>query len=117
MTDKIETGGMGENLAAEYLVGKGFRVVEKNYRWRKAEIDLIVQREDWLIFVEVKTRSSNAYGEPETFVSDFQRRLIYEAAEEYIYKTNWQGNIRFDIVSVKPSRIPEIVHFEDAIVW
>ena len=117
MTDKIETGSIGENLAAEYLVGKGFRVVEKNYRWRKAEIDLIVQREDWLIFVEVKTRSSNAYGEPETFVSDFQRRLIYEAAEEYIYKTNWQGNIRFDIVSVKPSRIPEIVHFEDAIVW
>lgn len=117
MTDKIETGGMGENLAAEYLVGKGFRIVEKNYRWRKAEIDLIVQREDWLIFVEVKTRSSNAYGEPETFVSDFQRRLIYEAAEEYIYKTDWQGNIRFDIVSVKPSRIPEIVHFEDAIVW
>lgn len=117
MTDKIETGSIGENLAAEYLVGKGFRVVEKNYRWRKAEIDLIVQREDWLIFVEVKTRSSSAYGEPETFVSDFQRRLIYEAAEEYIYKTDWQGNIRFDIVSVKPSRIPEIVHFEDAIVW
>ena len=117
MTDKIETGGMGEKLAAEFLRGKGFKVVATNYRFRKAEIDLIVQREDWLIFVEVKTRNSNAYGEPETFVDALQRRLIYDAAEEYIYTTDWQGNIRFDIVSVKPGVIPEIVHFEDAISY
>jgi putative endonuclease len=115
MSDKMETGGMGEKLAADFLVSKGFKVVEQNYRWRKAEIDLIVQREDWLIFVEVKTRSSNAWGEPESFVGDDQRRLIYGAAEEYIFSTDWQGNIRFDIVSVKPGTPPEIVHFEDAI--
>lgn len=115
MSDKIETGGMGEKLAADFLVSLGFTVVERNYRWGKAEIDLIVQREDWLIFVEVKTRSSEAYGEPESFVSDDQRRLIYGAAEEYIFSTDWQGNIRFDIVSVKPKTPPEIVHFEDAI--
>jgi putative endonuclease len=115
MSDKIETGGMGEKLAADFLVSLGFTVVERNYRWGKAEIDLIVQREDWLIFVEVKTRSSEAYGEPESFVSDDQRRLIYGAAEEYIFSTDWQGNIRFDIVSVKPGAPPEIVHFEDAI--
>ncbi|SRR5690606_12705452 len=115
MTDKMETGGIGENLAAEYLVAKGFEVVARNYRWKKAEIDLIVKRDKWLIFVEVKTRSSNAWGEPESFVSDLQRRLIYSAAEEYIYNTNWLGNIRFDIVSVKTCTPPEIVHFEDAI--
>ena len=117
MTDKIETGSIGENLAAEFLVRKGFRVVERNYRWRKAEIDLIVQREDWLIFVEVKTRSSDSYGYPESFVHDLQRRLIYDAAEEYIFTSDWQGHIRFDIVSVKPGKIPEIVHFEDAITY
>ena len=115
MTDKIETGSIGENLAAEFLVSKGFKVVERKYRWGKAEIDLIVQQDDWLIFVEVKTRSSDAWGEPESFVSDLQRRLIYGAAEEYIFKVDWQGNIRFDIVSVKPGTLPEIVHFEDAI--
>ncbi|HEY9487646.1 MAG TPA: YraN family protein [Chryseosolibacter sp.] len=117
MTDKIETGGLGENLAAEFLVKKGFQVVVRNYRWRKAEIDLIVQRDNWLIFVEVKTRSSNAWGEPESFVSDLQRRLIYDAAEEYIFSTDWRGNIRFDIISVKPGTRPEIVHFEDAISY
>ena len=117
MTDKIETGSIGENLAAEFLIGKGFQVVARNYRCRKAEIDLIVRREDWLIFVEVKTRNSNAYGYPETFVNDLQRRLIYDAAEEYIFSTDWQGHIRFDIVSVKPGKIPDIVHFEDAITY
>ena len=117
MTDKIETGTLGENLAAEFLISKGFKVVARNYRWKHAEIDLIVQREDWLIFVEVKTRSSDAYGEPESFVTNDQRSLIYGAAEEYIFKTDWQGNIRFDIVSVKPGIRPEIVHFEDAISY
>jgi putative endonuclease len=116
MTDKIKTGGLGENLAAEFFVSKGFSVVARNYRWKKGEIDLIVQRDNWLIFVEVKTRNSNAYGEPESFVSDQQGRLIYSAAEEYIFSSDWQGHVRFDIVSVKPGPVPEIVHFEDAIV-
>ena len=115
MTDKMESGSIGENLAAEFLSGKGFRVVARNFRWRRAEIDLIVQRDDWLIFVEVKTRSSNSHGEPETFVNDQQRRLIYDAAEEYIFKTDWRGHVRFDIVSVRPGPAPEITHFEDAI--
>lgn len=117
MTDKIETGAIGEKLAAQFLTEKGFTVVARNYRFRKAEIDLIVQRQDWLIFVEVKTRSSDAWGHPESFVSDLQRRLIYSAAEEFIYSNDWQGHIRFDIVSVKPSVPPEIVHFEDAISY
>lgn len=117
MTDKMETGAIGENLAAEYLTKKGFQVVARNFRCRKAEIDMIVKRDNWLIFVEVKTRSSNAWGEPESFVNSLQRRLIYDAAEEYIYKTDWQGHIRFDIVSVKPGLRPEIVHFEDAISY
>lgn len=117
MTDKIETGAIGENLAADFLTKKGFEVVARNYRWKKAEIDLIVRRENWLIFVEVKTRSSDAWGYPESFVSNDQRRLIYGAAEEYIYSTDWQGHIRFDIVSVKPGPRLEIVHFEDAISY
>ena len=114
MTDKIETGSIGENLAAEFLIKKGFRVVARNFRWGHAEIDLIIQRDDWLIFVEVKTRNSNAYGEPEKFVTNEKGRLIYRAAGEYIFRKNWEGHVRFDIVSVKPGPVPEIVHFEDA---
>lgn len=115
MSDKIKTGNKGEKLAAEFLQKKGFTVVAKNYRFRRAEIDLIVQRENWLIFVEVKTRTSAAYGEPEDFVGDHKARNVFEAAEEYIYSTNWQGHIRFDIVAVKLGGEIEIEHFEDAI--
>ena len=117
MSDKIQTGSLGEKLAADFLMKKGFEVVARNYRWKHAEIDLIAKRENWLIFVEVKTRNSNAFGEPESFVSNYQRRLIYDAAEEYIFSTDWNGHIRFDIVSVKPGKTPEIVHFEDAISY
>lgn len=115
MSDKIKTGSKGENLAAEFLKKKGFEIVCQNYRFKHAEIDLIIKRDDWLIFVEVKTRSSSTFGEPEDFVDDFKSRKIFEAADEYIFSNNWQGHIRFDIVSVKLGAHAEIVHFEDAI--
>jgi putative endonuclease len=115
MSDKIETGSKGENMAADFLKAKGFDIVARNYRYKRAEIDLIVRRDDWLLFVEVKTRSSSAYGEPEEFVDEAKIRLMYFAAEEYIFRTNWQGHIRFDIVSIKLGPVAEIIHFEDAI--
>lgn len=115
MSDKARTGTSGENLAADYFRQHGFDVVARNYRYRKGEIDLIVQRGNWLVFVEVKTRHSDAFGMPETFVSDRQRRKIFEVAEEFIYSRDWKGHIRFDIVSVMWGESPKIEHFEDAI--
>ncbi|HEY9045978.1 MAG TPA: YraN family protein [Ohtaekwangia sp.] len=115
MSSKIKKGKEGEQLAANFLIGKGFEVVAKNYRHRHAEIDLIVKRDDWLIFVEVKARSSSDFGEPEEFVDLRKINKIFEAAEEYIFSTDWQGHIRFDIVSIKLGREPVIELFEDAI--
>lgn len=119
MSDKMKTGLKGENLAAELLEEKGFEVIQRNYRFNKGEIDLIVQKEDWIVFVEVKTRTSTVYGEPEEFVNEFKARKIYEAAEDYIYRFDWQGHVRFDVISIKLSddyhTILEIEHFEDAI--
>lgn len=115
MSDKIKIGNKGEDLAAEFLEKKGFTVVARKYRFKHAEIDLIVQRENWTIFVEVKTRSSNTFGEPESFVGYKKGRKIFEAAEEFIFSTDWKGHIRFDIISVKLGSTPEIIHFEDAI--
>jgi putative endonuclease len=117
VSDKIKTGSKGETLAAEFLEKKGFEIVVRNYRWGKGEIDLIVRRDDWTVFVEVKTRSSRAFGQPEEFVTLAQARRIYDAAEEYIFSTDWQGHVRFDVISVmvhQDERV-EIEHFEDAI--
>ena len=105
----------GENLAAAFLKNKGWEIVARNYRYGHAEIDLIIQRDNWTIFVEVKTRSSAEYGEPEEFVDLKKMNRIFDAAEEYIYTIDWHGHIRFDIISVKLGLEIEIVHFEDAL--
>ena len=68
MTDKIKTGNKGEDQAAEFLQRKGYEILARNYRYKHSEIDLIVQKSDLIVFVEVKTRSSSGFGEPEAFV-------------------------------------------------
>ncbi len=114
MSNKIETGNTGENLAADFLQKKGYEIVARNYRYKRAEIDLIVQQKNLLVFVEVKTRTSSSFGEPEAFVDTKKTVKIFEGAGQYIHETNWNGNIRFDIVSVKMDTNQEVVHFEDA---
>jgi putative endonuclease len=113
VSDKIKTGADGENMAARFLESKGYHVRARNYRCGRGEIDLIMQRDNWIIFVEVKTRSSTHYGEPEQTVSYGQARRIYAAAENYIFATNWKGHVRFDVVAITLGT--GIVHFEDAI--
>jgi putative endonuclease len=114
VSDKIKTGNKGEDLAAEFLQERGWDIVARNYRWGKAEIDLIVQRDEWVIFVEVKTRSSTTFGHPEMFVDAQKINRIYDAAEEWIFSTDWKGHVRFDIVSVTLGEEAVIEHLEDA---
>lgn len=112
----LQTGQKGEALAAELLEGKGFEILERNYRIGKAEIDLVVRKDGLLVFVEVKTRTNLTYGMPEDFVSKHKVKLVTAAAEHYTYSHNWLQNIRFDIVAIilHPNGTSEITHFEDA---
>ena len=111
----LETGKQGELEAAQFLVSKGYEIIAKNYRQSHAEIDLIVKKGIFLVFVEVKTRTNLQYGMPEQAVSSHKVNLITRAANHYIFDTDWQGQIRFDIVSVIFGKNgTEIAHFEDA---
>jgi len=115
MSDKIKTGNEGEQFAADFLIQKGFEILARNYRYKRSEIDLIVKKGNWLIFVEVKTRSSSAFGHPEEFVDRRKVKMILEGAENYMYELNWQGNVRYDIVAITmKGTVPEIVLIEDA---
>lgn len=115
MSETIERGEEGERLAAALLESKGYQVLERNYRHRRSEIDLIVQRDNWLVFVEVKTRTSDAFGFPEEFVDAKKKRLILRGADYYQYVTDWKGNVRYDIVAVNLDHgLPRIEHIEDA---
>ena len=102
-------------MAARFLIDKGFEIVERNYRHKRSEIDLIVKKDNWLIFVEVKLRSSDAYGYPEDFVGYKKAKNIVDGAEQYTYDKNWQGNVRYDIVSIRLQQDQtEIIQIEDA---
>ncbi|NOT75350.1 MAG: YraN family protein [Cyclobacteriaceae bacterium] len=115
MTDNIKMGEQGEDLAAAFLQEKGFTILERNFRFKKSEIDLIVSRGNWLVFIEVKTRTSTAFGYPEEFVDYKKKKMIFEGALEYMYRQDWQGNVRYDIVAVNIyGHKHKIRHIEDA---
>ncbi|KAB7731832.1 YraN family protein [Rudanella paleaurantiibacter] len=110
-----EFGKQGEEEAIRYLQAAGYQVLECNYRYQHAEIDLIAQKGKLLVFVEVKARSSTAYGNPEEFVSYTKVRLLKRVAEHYIFASNWHHDVRFDIVAiVRTGNEMKIKHIEDA---
>ncbi len=115
MTDKSERGAEGEQLAVQLLEEKGYTILERNYRYKRSEIDIIARCDDWLIFVEVKTRTSNAFGFPEEFVDAKKKQMIFQGADYYMFITHWQGNVRYDIVAVNlENGSPRMHHIEDA---
>lgn len=110
-----QKGRLGEQIAQDFLIKKGYQILEKNYRYKRSEIDLIALINGTLIFIEVKLRKNEKFGFPEEFVSKRKEELIKEAAENYIFEKDWKKNIRFDIISIlKTSIKEEIEHFEDA---
>lgn len=115
MSDKIQKGKEAENLAADFLRLQGYEIVAQNYRYQRSEIDLIVRKENWLVFVEVKMRSTDAFGYPEEFVDHRKAKNIVHGAEQYTFEQNYEGNVRYDVVAISMRNgKPEIRHFEDA---
>ena len=100
MSHNSDIGNKGEEIAAEYLSNLGYIILERNWRYGRAEIDLIAKNEDILVFVEVKTRSSDAFGKPEEFISDRQQEFIFTAAQRYMEQIDYDWEIRFDSVSI-----------------
>lgn len=114
-TSRQKLGTWGEELASKLLENKGYRVLERNWRYKRAEVDLIVQNEQFLVFVEVKVRKNASFGHPETFVKERKTQLIRTASEQFQINIGYYGFIRFDIISVEgnPEHF-EVLHIEDA---
>lgn len=115
-----DIGKQGEDIAASFLETKGFHILDRNYRFEKAEIDMVALQLEpaELVFVEVKTRSTTYDPtHPEDAVTTEKQRLIFKAADAYLYeKQMWTVPIRFDIIAVHlavPDH-PMIHHIEDA---
>lgn len=115
MSDHYNRGISGERLAVEYLTAKGFRILAQNYRYLKAEVDIIAQKDNCLIAVEVKTRSSTAFGAPEEFLKPAQIQRIIKAVDHFVTSKDLDVEVRFDIIAIVLSKqAPQIEHIENA---
>ena len=109
-------GNIGEDLAADYLHRNGYQILERNWRFSKAEIDIIAKHQEILVFVEVKSLGLNSFNKPEASVTDYKQRLIKDAAGQYMLQVNHDWEIRFDVISIllNEGELIDIKHFEDA---
>jgi len=110
-----DLGKKGEQLAQDYLLKKGYEILERNYTYRKAEVDIIAKLKDTLAVVEVKTRSTSDFGNPQDFVKPKQIQNLVKAVDKYIHVNGINLEVRFDIIAiVKEGGGYKIEHLEDA---
>lgn len=117
MVDRQALGRWGEDVATKHLQDRGMVVLERNWRCREGELDLVVRDGGTLAFVEVKTRSGRGYGEPAEAVSRLKARRIHVLAARWLAERRPPGSwdLRFDVVSVlRTPEGPEVLHLQGA---
>ena len=113
-----ELGKMGEELAVAFLKKAGYEILETNWTFQKAEVDIIALKEEVLAVVEVKTRSSLAFGLPQDFVKPKKINLLVKAINEYVLSNDIDASVRFDIIAIsKDEKEFSIEHIEDAFFY
>lgn len=119
MAEHNELGKLGEDLAADFLIKNGYEILERNWTFQKAEIDIIAQKDQILAIVEVKTRSSIDFGLPQDFVKPKKIQLLVKAVNQYVNLHDIESNIRFDIVAIQKNATQKFIieHIEDAFFY
>lgn len=116
MAEHNDLGKEGEDFAADYLAEKGYKILHRNWTFKKAEIDIIAQINDILAVVEVKTRSSIDFGLPQDFVKPAKIQSLVKAVNQYVIEHDLDFEIRFDIIAIHKDASKKFVieHIEDA---
>ncbi len=114
MAEHNITGQKGEEMAAKFLEEKGYKILETNWRFMNLEADIIALTAKTLVIAEVKTRKSNYFGEPESFVNKQKQKNLIKTANAYIERKQLDYEVRFDIISVILNDTSSVKHIEDA---
>jgi putative endonuclease len=115
MAEHNELGKFGEEMAVTFLEKEGYAILETNWTFQKAEIDIIAQKENTLAVVEVKTRSSLDFGLPQDFVKPKKIQLLVKAVDKYVSSQDLDVDVRFDIIAIhKEGKSFVIEHLTDA---
>ena len=118
MADHNDLGKLGEELAVEFLEKKGYWILETNWTFQKAEIDIIAKKNNILAVVEVKTRSSIDFGLPQDFDKPKKIQLLVKAINEYVISNDLEVEVRFDIIALhREGKGFKIEHLEDAFYY
>jgi len=117
--NRKETGARGEKLAVEYLTRKGYQIIETNFRCREGEVDIIARKDDYLVFVEVRTRRSRVYGTPEESITEIKKAHLRAVASRY-YESHpgLPENFRIDVLAIEldnHENVRRIGHIENAV--
>ena len=114
-----EVGARGENLAADYLKKRGYKIIQRNFRCREGEIDIIAQKGECLVFVEVRTKKNTAFGTPEESVTLSKREKLISLADSYLQSYDKPpASWRIDVVAVElgpNNRVSRLEHIENAV--
>jgi putative endonuclease len=115
MAEHNELGKQGEEQAVDFLQKNGYNILETNWIYQKAEIDIIARKDETLAIIEVKTRSSIDFGLPQDFVKPKKIQLLVKAVNEYVNQNQLDVSVRFDIIAIhKNANNFNIDHLEDA---
>lgn len=115
MAKHNQLGKEGEEIACKHLLEQGYKILERNYRYHRNEVDIIALNGEELIVVEVKSRSNDYFGDPEDFLKDTQIKTIVNVVDAYIQQRDLEVEVRFDIISIVKSRDNlQVNHIKDA---
>ena len=115
MAEHNDLGKLGEELAVDFLEKNGYEILETNWVFDKAEIDIIAQFENEIVIIEVKSRTSNYVAEPESSVNTKKKKLLILAADDFIQKNNFISEVRFDILALlKKQQSWSVNHIKNA---
>ncbi|WP_405610704.1 YraN family protein [Polaribacter sp. Asnod1-A03] len=115
MAEHNELGKKGEQLAIDFLIKNDYIILEKNYRYLKAEVDIIALKKDLLAVVEVKTRSTDYFGNPQDFVNPKKIKLLLSAIDYYVNEKDLDVEVRFDIIAIiHQKKETRLEHLKDA---
>ena len=116
MAEHNDFGKEAEDLAVDFLAKKGYKILVRNFRFLKAEVDIVAETQEEIVIVEVKARSTDVFLEPHEAVTKKKIRMLIFAADEFVQQRNFEKPVRFDIISVLPDRSGNLVitHIENA---
>ncbi|HLT32667.1 MAG TPA: YraN family protein [Aquaticitalea sp.] len=113
-----DLGKIGEQLAVDFLESKGYEILSRNFIFQKAEIDIIAKHDNMMICVEVKTRNSEFFGDPQEFVTQGKIKNLVKAMDAFIIENDISLESRFDIIAVlKNKKIEQLTHYENAFYY